>query len=129
MRKETTDMVCRGILLLAVACANLPAAEVKVDFGKAVGPVKRVNGVGQPPLVGKLAGWPMFHYLKEAGIPYSRLHDVGGWLGGGLFVDIPVLFPNFDADENDPKSYRFAYTDSLLKAKFPHLKIDRKSVV
>ena len=40
------------------------AAEVKVDFGKTVGPVKRVNGVGQPPLVGKLAGWPMFHYLK-----------------------------------------------------------------
>ena len=102
--------------LLAVVALNVPAAEVKVDFGKAVGPVKRVNGVGQPPLVGKLAGWPMFHYLKEAGIPYSRLHDVGGWLGGGLFVDIPNLFPNFDADENDPKSYRFAYTDSLLKA-------------
>ena len=106
-------IVC-ALLAAGVLCA--PAAEVKVDFGKAVGPVKPVNGVGQPPLVGKLANYPMFHYLKEAGIPYSRLHDVGGWLGGGLFVDIPVLFPNFDADENDPKSYRFAYTDSLLKA-------------
>ena len=102
--------------LLAAGALCAPAAEVKVDFGKAVGPVKPVNGVGQPPLVGKLANYPMFHYLKEAGIPYSRLHDVGGWLGGGLFVDIPVIFPNFDADENDPKSYRFAYTDSLLKA-------------
>ena len=102
--------------LLAAGALCAPAAEVKVDFGKAVGPVKPVNGVGQPPLVGKLANYPMFHYLKEAGIPYSRLHDVGGWLGGGLFVDIPVIFPNFDADENDPKSYRFVYTDSLLKA-------------
>ena len=102
--------------LLAAGAICAPAAEVKVDFGKTVGPVKPVNGVGQPPLVGKLANYPMFHYLKEAGIPYSRLHDVGGWLGGGLFVDIPVIFPNFDADENDPKSYRFAYTDSLLKA-------------
>ena len=105
------------MLALAAAgalCAH--AAEVKIDFGRPVGPVKRVNGVGQPPLVGKLASWPMLHYLKEAGIPYSRLHDVGGWLGGGLFVDIPNLFPNFDADENDPKSYRFAYTDSLMKA-------------
>ena len=102
--------------LLAAGAICAPAAEVKVDFDKAVGPVKPVNGVGQPPLVGKLANYPMFHYLKEAGIPYSRLHDVGGWLGGGLFVDIPVIFPNFDADENDPKSYRFAYTDSLLKA-------------
>ena len=103
-----------ALLTAGALCA--PAAEVKIDFSKAVGPVKPVNGVGQPPLVGKLADYPMFHYLKEAGIPYSRLHDVGGWLGGGLFVDIPVVFPNFDADENDPKSYRFAYTDSLLKA-------------
>ena len=106
-------IVC-ALLAAGAICAH--AADVKVDFGKAVGPVKPVNGVGQPPLVGKLANYPMFHYLKEAGIPYSRLHDVGGWLGGGLFVDIPVIFPNFDADENDPKSYRFAYTDSLLKA-------------
>ena len=103
-----------ALLAAGVACAQ--AAEVKVDFDTAIGPVKRVNGVGQPPLVGKLAGYPMFRYLKEAGIPYSRLHDVGGWLGGGLFVDIPVLFPDFDADENDPKNYRFAYTDSLLQA-------------
>ena len=65
--------------LLAAGALCAPAAEVKVDFGKAVGPVKPVNGVGQPPLVGKLANYPMFHYLKEAGIPYSRLHDVGGW--------------------------------------------------
>ena len=107
---------CQGILLLAVACANLPAAEVKVDFGSPAGPVKPVNAVGQPPLVGKLKNYMMFHYLKEAGIPYSRLHDVDGWLGGGLFVDIPNLFPDFDADETDPKNYRFAYTDSLLKA-------------
>ena len=105
---------------LAAGALCATAAEVKVDFAKAVGPVKPVNGVGQPPLVGKLADYPMFHYLKDAGIPYSRLHDVGGWLGGGLFVDIPVIFPDFDADENDPKSYRFAYTDSLLKALDKH---------
>ena len=104
------------LLGMSVVAFCAYAAEVKVDFGKAVGPVKRVNGVGQPPMIGALADWPMMHYLKEAGIPYSRLHDVGGWLGGGLYVDIPNLFPNFDADENDPKSYRFAYTDSLLKA-------------
>ena len=108
--------------LLAAGALCATAAEIKVDFNMVVGPVKRVNGVGQPPLVGKLADYPMFHYLKEAGIPYSRLHDVGGWLGGGLFVDIPVIFPSFDADENDPKSYRFAYTDSLLKA------LDKNSV-
>ena len=101
-------------IALAALCAG--AAEVKVDWSAEIGPVKPVNGVGQPPMVGPLSSWSMLHYLEEAGIPYSRLHDVGGWLGHGLYVDIPNLFPNFAADENDPKSYRFAYTDSLMKA-------------
>ena len=87
-----------------------------VDFSATCGKVKPVNGVGQPPMVGALSDWSMMHYLKEAGIPYSRLHDVGGWLGGGLYVDIPNLFPDFDADENDPGNYRFVYTDDLMKA-------------
>ena len=91
-------------------------ATVKVDFSRETGLVKPMHGVGQPPMVDKLGSWSRMHYLKEAGIPYSRLHDVGGWLGGGLFVDIPNLFPDFDADENDPANYRFAYTDSLMKA-------------
>ena len=89
---------------------------VRIDFSKTVGSVKPVNGVGQPPMIDQLADYPMFKYLSDAGIPYSRLHDVGGWLGGGLYVDIPNLFPDFDADENLPENYCFAYTDSLLKA-------------
>ena len=59
-----------------------------VDFDSPVGPVKSVNGVGQPPTV----GWNDFHlfkYLKDAGIPCSRLHDTGGALGKNLYVDIP----------------------------------------
>ncbi len=106
--------VCATALMLSGLLAS--GAEVVVDFDSATGTVKPVNGVGQPPLVGKLGGYPMFRYLKEAGIPYSRLHDVSGWLGGGLFVDIPNVFPDFGADEDDPASYRFAYTDSLMKA-------------
>ena len=95
-------------------------SNIRINPGAAVGPVKPVNGVGQPPMVGALRDWPMFRYLKEAGIPYSRLHDVGGWLGGGLYVDIPNLFPVFDADENDPANYRFAFTDSLMAALDAH---------
>ena len=102
--------------LFALLAVHAGAAVVEVGFGEGIGPVKPVNGVGQPPMIDALGSWSMMHYLKEAGIPYSRLHDVGGWLGGGLYVDIPNLFPDFDADENDPGSYRFVYTDSLIKA-------------
>ncbi|MBQ3288288.1 MAG: hypothetical protein IJH50_02615 [Kiritimatiellae bacterium] len=100
--------------MAAVACVAANGAEVSVDAGKETGPVKPVNGVGQPPMIDAIGSAPMFHYLKDAGIPYSRLHDVGGWLGGGLYVDIPNLFPNFDADETKPENYRFQFTDALL---------------
>ena len=75
--------------------------------------MKPMHGIGQPPGNGVQSA-PFFHYLTEAGIPYSRLHDVGGWMGGGLYVDVPNLFRDFDADENDPESYDFAYTDRLM---------------
>jgi len=106
-------------LLLAFLSALSPLAEavtVTVDRSVARGPVKPVNGVGQPPMVGALSSWKLMPYLKEAGIPYSRLHDVGGRLGGGLYVDIPNLFPDFSADETDPANYRFDATDSLCHA-------------
>ena len=86
---------------------------VRADFTKIAGKIKPMHGVGQPPMTGVTNS--KFYYLKRAGIPFSRLHDVGGWMGGGLYVDIPNLFPNFDADENDPASYEFAYTDRIIK--------------
>lgn len=87
--------------------------KITADFSKVTGKVKPMHGIGQPPIVGHNRA--MFHYLSDAGIPYSRLHDVGGWMGGGLYVDIPNLFRDFDADENDPSSYDFTFTDWLIE--------------
>ena len=118
MKNSKSTLGLAGLMGLAVSVFTLvaSAAEIRVDFDSVVGPVKPVNGVGQPPMLGGPAHFRMMHYLKEAGITYSRLHDVGGWLGQGLWVDIPNLFPDFDADETDPKNYRFDMTDALLKA-------------
>ena len=88
---------------------------VTVDCTKAVGPVKPVNGVGQGPLIGWI-DTKLFAYLGEAGVPFARLHDVGGAFGGNRFVDVPNIFRDFDADENDPKNYDFRFTDLYLKA-------------
>lgn len=88
-------------------------ANITVDFKNINGTFKPMHAVGQPPLVG--VSDTLFHYLTQAGIPYSRLHDVGGWMGGGLYVDIPNIFPNFDADENDPASYNFPFTDKIIE--------------
>ena len=89
-------------------------APLAVDFATAKGPVKPVNGVGQPPITGH-SDTGMFSWLKKAGVPCSRLHDVGGVYGKNLFVDIPNVFRDFDADETKAENYDFFYTDKLLK--------------
>ena len=90
---------------------NTPV-QVSVDFNTVTGAFKPMHGIGQPPMTG--LSNTFFPYLTRAGIPFSRLHDVGGWMGGGLYVDIPNLFRDFDADENDPASYDFAFTDKIV---------------
>ena len=56
-----------------------------------------------------------FLEFEAAKLPFVRNHDsnlAGHNVYGAPFVhDIHVLFPNFDADENDPASYDFACTD------------------
>ena len=92
--------------------------KISVDFSKSVGKIKAMHAVGQPPFFGM--DFSYFKYLKAANIPYSRLHDVGGAYGRNVFVDIPNIFRDFDADENDPASYHFAFTDALLAALMEH---------
>ena len=86
---------------------------ISIDKQNVIGKIKPMHAVGQPPLLG--TSTTKFHYLTEANIPYSRLHDVGGWFGGNLYVDIPNIFRDFSADENDPASYEFEFTDILIK--------------
>lgn len=85
---------------------------ITADFSDITGAVKPMHGVGQAPFY--CEDFSLLHYLRDAGVPFARLHDVGNWLGGGLYVDIPNLFRDFDADPNDPAAYDFAFTDRLL---------------
>ncbi len=91
--------------------------KISVDFSKELGPIKRMHEVGQPPFSGGFGtlDFSPIRYLKQANIQFSRLHDVGGAFGSNRYVDIPNIFRNFDADENDPKNYDFAFTDVLLE--------------
>ena len=57
-----------------------------------------------------------FAEYKAARIPYSRNHDSGDYdvYGGPYSYDISKIFPDFNADENDPASYDFACTDEAI---------------
>ena len=84
---------------------------VSIDFTRTEGVIKPLHGVNNAPV--RLNGSiPAF---KDAGIPFVRTHDTAGMWGGTHYVDIPNIFPNFDADPEKPESYDFAFTDAYLK--------------
>ena len=85
---------------------------VSADFShRAAGNIKPLHGVNNSPLNLKS---PPTGFI-EAGFPFCRLHDAAGLYGGTHYVDIPNVFPNFDADPTKPESYDFAFTDAYLK--------------
>lgn len=90
-------------------------SEVKINFSKAVGKIKPLHGVNSGPRT-KVFTYDATELFKEAGIPFSRMHDVEYPYGSGEFVDIHCIFGNFDADETDPASYNFGLTDCYLAA-------------
>jgi len=104
----------KRLLLLAATATCLGAsavAEITIDFGASAGRIKPLHGVNNAPI--RIGGDQ--REFRQAGIPSVRLHDACGSWGGTHYVDIPNIFPDFEADENDPKSYDFAFTDAFLK--------------
>ncbi len=87
----------------------------EVDFSRQDGPVRPMHSVNNGPGGGR--GINNDDSFKKAGFPYARLHDSSFYSGYGAehAVDVANLFPNFDADVNDPSSYDFALTDDYLQ--------------
>jgi hypothetical protein len=84
---------------------------ITIDFSRELGKIKPLHGINNSPVTYGDA----LPELTDAGIPYVRLHDTAGPFGGTYFVDVPNIFPDFNADPEDPTSYDFAYTDAYLK--------------
>ena len=130
--KRAISISVAGTVVLAVGAAlaaeNTQAEQrlerkahngcVTVDTSVEVGKIKVMHAVNNGPHIGKLDQYKSNeHSYKTARIPYARLHDAAfywNW-GGNHTVDIDGVFPDFDADENDPKSYDFTFTDFYLK--------------
>ena len=84
---------------------------VKVDFSRVNGKIKPMHATNNMVTVPRNGASDWDGKMQAAHIPYGRLHDTGGTFGGSRYVDIPNVFPDFDADENDPASYEFEFTD------------------
>ena len=89
---------------------------IKFDLTLETGAFKPLNATSGGPWHKRYANdqpRTNFKDYKAARIPYSRNHDSWGHdiYGGPFSHDISAIFPNFDADVNDPASYDFACTD------------------
>ena len=124
MKKEMA-MVAELMMVAVVAAAGTamaaePAAKatVTVDLKAELGPVRIMNAVNGGPTVKKPRGDQKkgnFEDYKALRIPFARTHDCINCVPGGAHTcDIDAIFPNFDADENDPRNYDFVFTDHYL---------------
>jgi len=88
---------------------------VNADFTRLTGRVKPMHSVNNGPAASR--GMANDSYFTEAGFPFARNHDAAfcAQYGGSHTVDIINIFPNFDADENDPASYDFQLTDEYCE--------------
>ena len=104
-----------AVLFAGVAFAETVTISPQARYGT----VKPMNGVNNGPIVVRAnrGGYGNSDTFAAAKIPFVRTHDSAfeARYGGDHTVDIHRIFPNFEADENDPKSYDFACTDNYLK--------------
>lgn len=95
---------------------------LKFDPEKRYGAFKILNATNGGPWYSRFAKdqeRSNFEDYKAARIPYSRNHDsnlCGSVYEGPFAHDVSAIFPDFDADACDPKSYDFACTDESILA-------------
>ena len=98
--------------------SNIPLS-VTVDLSAPVGKMKPMHAVNHAPVgcIIPSQNRNNFDAYQAARIPYCRNHDMSEWIdyGGEFVVDVYNLFPNFDADPEDPANYEFACTDAIVK--------------
>ena len=87
---------------------------IKIDFNENVGKIKPMHGMTNSPIVNGSHDYR--RHWKRAGIPFARLHDTD--YPKGPVVDIPRIFPDFRADENDPANYTIEKSSEEEKADF-----------
>ncbi len=98
----------------------ISGAQITVDPGRVLGPVKPMNAVNNGPVVAssKEQTRGNFTEYKALHIPFARTHDAASFegYGGPHSVDISQLFPDFSRDPDDPSAYDFTNTDVYLQS-------------
>lgn len=83
---------------------------VSVDPASEAGAIKPMNAANNGPV------GPTYKAYKNLRVPYGRTHDTPlGEVWSSHVVDIDQVFPDWNANVNNPKSYDFTLTDELIE--------------
>ena len=106
--------LCHDIIKIKPTKGESAKEKLLFDLSKEGKAFKLLNGTNGAPIPrGRLSN---FDFYKAARIPYSRNHDCRevSTYGGAHCTDIFALFPDFDADPEDPAAYDFCFTDQMI---------------
>ena len=90
-------------------------SKVYANFAKPVRPVGMMHGMNNGPFMHQGDFGPEY---DEAGIPFVRFHETQS--PTTKCIEVPHIFRDFDADENDEKNYFFAATDKVIAEAVKH---------
>ncbi len=95
---------------------RLIMSKVEIDFSRQTGRMKPMHAVNNGPFESEQSHLGTKGLFREAGFPCVRNNDASASLFyfGEHSNDVMFIFPNFDADENDPTNYDFFYTDRFI---------------
>ncbi len=86
--------------------------KIKVDFSEKIRPMSVVGTNNGP--IGSFADHTAD--FKEMGIGFVRFHETH--LPNCKCIEVPFIFRDFTADENDPANYYFDETDAVVKGAY-----------
>jgi len=90
---------------------------IRISLQNEKGPqVRPLHGVNlAAPIVNAKISKIVSDDLRRLGIPLTRLHDAPLDNPGMRLVDVPCVFPNLQADPDDPGNYYFEQTDDYIR--------------
>ncbi len=86
--------------------------ELSIDFTKKIKEIRPLHGFNNA--ARQTDYGPVLPDFLALRPPVVRLHDAAYPYGGGHYVDVNNIFPDFSADPDDPTAYDFALTDLYI---------------
>ncbi len=110
MVNTVKNIIVSALAMLLFSGMAMSQVVVSLDPASTVGPIKPMNAANNGP------NGPTFKAYKALRVPYGRTHDTPlGEVWSSHVVDINQIFPDWNANVNNPKSYDFALTDEMLQ--------------